>query len=70
MFQTLRGITGRSSFAWLSPTAALQQLGDVIFRLEPRYQLAPAFAALTVVVLIAGSILILMRRVRGVEIVT
>lgn len=70
LFQTLRGITGRSSFAWLSPTAALQQLGDVIFRLEPRYQLAPALAALTVIVLIAGSILILMRRVRGVEIVT
>ena len=70
LFQTLRGITGRSSFAWLSPTAALQQLGDVIFRLEPRYQLAPALAALTVVVLIAGSIVILMRRVRGVEIVT
>ncbi len=70
LFQTLRGITGRSTFAWLSPTAALQQLGDVIFRLEPRYQLSPALAALTVIVLIAGSIVILMRRVRGVEIVT
>lgn len=70
LFQTLRGITGRSTFAWLSPGAALQQLGDVIFRLEPRYQLSPSLAALTVLVMIAGSILILMRRVRGVEIVT
>ena len=70
LFQTLRGITGRSTFAWLSPGAALQQLGDVIFRLEPRYQLSPAIAALAVVVMIAGSIVILMRRVRGVEIVT
>src|SRR6476661_6728960 len=35
LFQTLRGITGQSRFAWLSPTASLQQLGDVIFRLEP-----------------------------------
>jgi ABC-2 type transport system permease protein len=70
LFQTLRGITGRSTFAWLSPGAALQQLGDVIFRLEPRYQLSPAIAALTVLVMIAGSIVILMRRVRGVEIVT
>lgn len=70
LFQTLRGITGRSTFAWLSPSAALQQLGDVIFRLEPRYQLSPAVAALAVVVMIAGSIFILMRRVRGVEIVT
>jgi ABC-type transport system involved in multi-copper enzyme maturation permease subunit len=70
LFQTLRGITGRSTFAWLSPGAALQQLGDVIFRLEPRYQLSPAIAALAVLVMIAGSIIILMRRVRGVEIVT
>ena len=70
LFQTLRGITGRSTFAWLSPSAALQQLGDVIFRLEPRYQLSPAVAALAVAVMIAGSIVILLRRVRGVEIVT
>jgi ABC-2 type transport system permease protein len=70
LFNALRGITGRSSFAWLSPSAALEQLGDVIFRLEPRYQLSPGLAGLTVVILIAGSIFILMRRVRGVEIVT
>ena len=70
LFNALRGITGRSSFAWLSPSAALEQLGDVIFRLQPRYSLSPALAALTVVVLIAGSIWIMMRRVRGVEIVT
>ena len=70
LFNALRGITGRSTFAWLSPTASLEQLGDIIFRLEPRYQVSPAIAALTVVILIAGSIVILMRRVRGVEIVT
>jgi len=70
LFNTLRGITGRSSFAWLSPTASLEQLGDIIFRLQPRYQVSPAIAALTVVVVIAGSIYIVTRRVRGVEIVT
>jgi ABC-2 type transport system permease protein len=70
LFNALRGITGRSTFAWLSPTASLAQLGDVIFRLEPRYQMHPAVAAFVVVVLIAGSIAILFRRVRGVEIVT
>jgi len=70
LFNALRGITGRSTFAWLSPGAALEQLGDVIFRLEPRYQVSPAIAAVTVVVLIAGSLFILDRRVRGVEIVT
>lgn len=70
LFQALRGITGSSSFAWLSPGDALEQLGDVIFRLEPRYDLSPAIAALTVVVLIVGSGVILARRVKGVEIVT
>ena len=70
LFNALRGITGTSRFAWIAPTAALQQLGDAIFRLTPRYQLSPAIAGITVVVLIAGSIWILMRRVRGVEIVT
>jgi ABC-2 type transport system permease protein len=70
LFNALRGITGTSAFAWLAPTAALQQLGDIIFRLPPRYQLSPVLAALAVIVLIAGSIVILMRRVRGVEIVT
>ena len=70
LFQALRGITGSSRFAWMSPTASLEQLGDVIFRLQPRYQISPALAGLAVVVLIAGSIWILMRRVRGVEIVT
>ena len=70
LFNALRGITGSTRFAWLAPTASLQQLGDWIFRLTPRYQLSPALAGLAVVVLIAGSIWILMRRVRGVEIVT
>ena len=70
LFTTLRGITGSSRFAWLAPTASLQQLGDWIFRLTPRYQLSPAIAGLAVVVMIAGSIWIMMRRVRGVEIVT
>lgn len=70
LFQALRGITGSSGFAWLSPGDALEQLGDVIFRLEPRYDLSPAIAALTVVVLIAASGVILARRVKGVEIVT
>ncbi|MEZ5283441.1 MAG: hypothetical protein R2712_01270 [Vicinamibacterales bacterium] len=70
LFQALRGITGSSAFAWISPGDALEQLGDTIFRLQPRYDLSPALAALTVVLLIAGSMYILSRRVKGVEIVT
>jgi ABC-2 type transport system permease protein len=69
MFQALRGITGRSSFAWLSPTDTLEQLGNYIFRLDPIYQLHPGVAILTVIALIAGSAWILDRNVRGVEVV-
>ena len=54
LFQALRGITGTSVFAWLSPGDALEQLGDVIFRLPPRYDLPPALAGLAVLVLIVG----------------
>lgn len=70
LFNAMRGITGGSSLAWISPTAALEQLGDVIFRLPPRYDLAPVVAGLTVVGLIAVSAVVLERRVRGVEVVT
>jgi ABC-2 type transport system permease protein len=69
LFNAIRGITGRSSFAWMSPTETLEQLGNYIFRLEPRFDLSPAIAVLAVVVLIAGSAWILERRVRGVEVV-
>jgi ABC-2 type transport system permease protein len=69
LFNAIRGITGRSSFAWISPTETLEQIGNVIFRLEPRFQLSPAVAVLTILVLIAGSAWILERRVRGVEVV-
>lgn len=70
LFNAIRGITGRTTFAWLSPTSSLEQLGDVIFRVQPRYQVSPTIAGITVLVLIAGSLFILMRKVRGVEIVT
>jgi ABC-2 type transport system permease protein len=69
LFNAVRGITGRSSLAWLSPNAALEQLGDVIFRLKPRYDLPAPVAVLVIVTLIAASAYILERRVRGVEVV-
>lgn len=69
LFNAIRGITGRSTLAWLSPTETLAELGDVIFRLEPRFDMPPAVAVVAVLVLLGGSVLILERRVRGVEIV-
>ena len=69
LFQALRGITGRSSWAWLSPTSTLEQLGAYIFRADAPYDLSFIAALVTVVALIAGSAWILERRVRGVEVV-
>jgi ABC-2 type transport system permease protein len=69
LFNAIRGITGRSSFAWISPTETLEQIGNMIFRLEPRFDLPPAVAILTIAVLIGGSAWILERRVRGIEVV-
>lgn len=70
LFQVVRGVTGSTRLAWIAPTAALEQIGDVIFRVPPRYELAPLAAALAVAGLIALSVLVLERRVRGVEVVT
>lgn len=69
LFQALRGITGRSSWAWISPTDTLEQIGAYIFRVDPPYQLSPVMAIVIVITLIAGSGWILERNVRGVEVV-
>jgi ABC-2 type transport system permease protein len=69
LFNAVRGITGSSALAWLSPNAALDQIGDIIFRLQPRHDLPGIAAVLVIVTLIALSGFILERRVRGVEVV-
>ena len=69
LFNALRGITGRTSFAWISPTETLEQIGNIIFRLEPPFSLPPFAAVLAIAVLVGGSIWILERKVRGVEVV-
>jgi len=69
LFQALRGITGRSSWAWISPTDTLEQIGAYIFRVDPPHQLSPLMAIVIVITLIAGSAWILERNVRGVEVV-
>jgi ABC-2 type transport system permease protein len=70
LFQAVRGITGSSVFAWLSPGDSLELLGDAIFRLPLRYDLPLWAATLVVVGLMVASGLILERRVRAVEIVS
>jgi ABC-type transport system involved in multi-copper enzyme maturation permease subunit len=70
MYQVLRGITGSSAFAWLSPTDCLEIIANAIFRTPSGYTVPASVAFASVFVLIGGSIVILERRVRGVEVVT
>jgi ABC-type transport system involved in multi-copper enzyme maturation permease subunit len=70
IYGALYAITGSSRVSWISITANLSQVVDVIFRLKPRY-LTPWPVSLVVIVgLIVLSTSILERRVRGVEVVT
>ena len=71
IYGAMYAITGGSTrLSYLSLTANLNQVVDVIFRLTPRYA-TPWQVSLTVVIgLIVLSISVLERRVRGVEVVT
>ena len=70
MYQALRNITNSRSWAWISPEDVLDVIAAVIFR-SPGTPSIPMWSALLVVVTIMGlSLLVLERRVRGVEVVT
>jgi ABC-2 type transport system permease protein len=70
MYQALRGITSSRAWAVISPEDTLDVVAAVIFR-SPGTPSVPMWAALlTIGVIIAMSIWILERRVRGVEVVT
>ena len=70
VFAILRGATASSMLAWLSLRANVEQIGDVIFRLPPRFESPWPLSVLVVALLIGLSALVLDRRVRGVEVVT
>jgi hypothetical protein len=69
LYGVLTFVTGGSAIAWISLPADLTQVGNVIFRLPPRYQTPWPVSLLMIVGLVAISALILEKRVRGVEVV-
>jgi ABC-2 type transport system permease protein len=69
VYGIVQGITRDSSLAWMSVPLDLQQIGDVIFRVEPRYHMPVWSAFLVVALLMLASATILERRVRGIEVV-
>jgi ABC-2 type transport system permease protein len=70
LYGVLRFVTGNTSLSWISYSFNLEQVGDAIFRLPPRYDTPWTVSLLMILLLIAGSAVVLERRVRGVEIVT
>lgn len=63
-------VAGHSWWSWLSFRANLAQLGDVILRMPPRYDMSWTISAAVVVVILAAAMMVLARQVRGVEVVT
>ena len=63
-------VTRNTNFSWISLTGNLQHLGDVIFRVPPRYDTPAWVTMLALAVIIGVAAFVLERRVRGVEVVT
>jgi ABC-2 type transport system permease protein len=71
IYSVLAIVTRDTSLSWISLPANLSLIGDVIFRLTgpPRYTTPWPVALAAIIGLIAASVLILEKRVRGVEVV-
>jgi hypothetical protein len=70
MFNALRVITGSTRVAWISITANLQQVVDAMFRMPARYETPVVVSVLVLLALVAVSVSVLERRVKGVEVVS
>jgi ABC-type transport system involved in multi-copper enzyme maturation permease subunit len=70
IYGVMYAITGSSAVSWLSVGSNLAQVLDVVFRQAPRYDTPWQVSLIVVLGLIAVSVSVLERRVRGVEIVT
>jgi ABC-type transport system involved in multi-copper enzyme maturation permease subunit len=69
VYGVLYAVTRSTAFSWLSFSANLKQMGDVIFRQPLDYDTPWPWSLVMIVVLIVASGVILERRVRGVEVV-
>jgi hypothetical protein len=69
LYGVLRLILGSTRVAWVSISGNIEQVSDAIFRLPHRYETPVLVSLLVLLGLVALSISVLERRVRGVEIV-
>ena len=69
VYGVLYAVTRSTSLSWLSFSANLKQVGDVIFRQRLEYDTPWPVSLLMIVLLVVLSAVILERRVRGIEVV-
>jgi ABC-2 type transport system permease protein len=69
IYGVVYAVTRSSAMSWISFSANLSQVGDIIFRQTPKYDTPWPVSLLMIVGLIALSGIVLERRVRGVEVV-
>ncbi len=69
LYGVLRVVTGGTGISWISVPDDLDQVGSAIFRLPLPFDTPWILSLLVIVALVAGSALVLERRVRGVEVV-
>jgi len=70
VYQVLRGITGTTAWAWISPEDVFDALGIALFRAPVNPPLSAIAAIAVIAAITAASIFILDRRVRAVDAVT
>jgi ABC-2 type transport system permease protein len=63
-------VTRSTLLSWISVSANLTQIGDLIFRLPLKYDTPWIVSLLVIVGLVVASGMVLERRVRGVEVIT
>ena len=70
VFNAMRIINGSTRMAWISISANMSQVTDAIFRQPLKYETPWIVSLLVLLALVAVSISVLERRVRGVEVVS
>ena len=70
IFSATRIATESTAFSWIAAFGNLAQVGDVIFRLPPRYDTPPIVSSIFLLALVAVSAAVLNRRIRAIEVVT
>jgi ABC-type transport system involved in multi-copper enzyme maturation permease subunit len=70
MYGVLTFLTGSTAVAWVSIPSNLEQVTDVLFRLDPSYDTPIVMSTFVLLGVVVLSVSVLERRVRGVEIVS